>query len=141
MPIIRPLVMSMHSTPKKVTSMAKPSAFEYFHASTKGLMLTSFHIETIIVAARIESGSKANSSVKYKLTITMRIEEITPAIGVLAPASALTTVRDRLPDTGKAELIPAPKLARPSAQVLDYCSAHYAFGKQSLVQLKLILRN
>ena len=64
-----------------------------------------------MVAAKTASGKSWKNPVKYKLTITITMEENTPAIGVFAPASALTTVRDKLPVTGQEELTPAPKLA------------------------------
>ncbi len=43
------------------------------------------------------------------------MEDRTPAIGVFAPASALTTVRDKLPETAKPEFMPAAILAKPRA--------------------------
>ena len=45
----------------------------------------------------------------------MNKDDKTPAIGVFAPASALTTVRDKLPETGNPAFIPAAMLAKPSA--------------------------
>ena len=69
----------------------------------------------MMVAASIANGSSLNTPVKYKLTTTIKIEDKTPAIGVLAPASALTTVRERLPVTGNEALTPALIFANPSA--------------------------
>src|SRR5690606_29435908 len=87
-------------------------------------------METIIVAARMVSGKSSKKLVKNRLTIIRDNEDSTPAIGLLAPASALTTVRDKLPVTANAELIPALILATTSAirscllfKLLRYCKA------------------
>ena len=72
-------------------------------------------METIIVAAKMTKGKSLKKPVKYKVTNIINSDEITPAKGVFAPASALTTVRDKLPVTGKAVVKPALILARPNA--------------------------
>ena len=69
----------------------------------------------MMVALKTASGNSRNALVKYMLTTIINNDDRTPAIGVFAPASALTTVRDKLPVTGNAEDKPAPILASPNA--------------------------
>ena len=72
-------------------------------------------METKIVAANTVRGRVSKIPVKYKQTKIIVREERTPEIGVFAPASLLTTVRDKLPETANPIFIPAAILAKPRA--------------------------
>ena len=113
-PTIRPVVISSNTTPK-----SNPHGNAISFGITPGI---DERLEIDQFPDRHNNGCSQNGqrqilkeAGKNRLTTTINKEDNTPAKGVLAPASALTTVRDRLPVTGKAELIPALILATPSA--------------------------
>ncbi len=79
------------------------------------LKSTSESTATTMVAASVACGRKYSAGVRKSEASVMPMAVNTPAAGVCAPASKLTTERANPPVTGKPPVKAAPRLLAPNA--------------------------
>ena len=97
-----------------VAAMAVKSALSYCQASLMACQSSRLLTATMIVAARVALGRKYRAGVRKAAARAMPPAVIIDAAWVLAPASKLTTDREKPPVTGNPPETPAAILAAPS---------------------------